>query len=82
MKTIEYKTKGTCSKAIKIELDESGIITDCKFISGCPGNTSGVAELVKGMHKDEAIRRLRGIKCGMKPTSCPDQLARALEGAE
>ena len=82
MKTIEYKTKGTCSRAIKIKLDDNGIITDCAFVSGCPGNTFGVAELVKGMHKDEAIRRLKGIKCGMKSTSCPDQLARALESAE
>ena len=82
MKTIEYKTKGTCSRAIKITVDESGIITDCKFIAGCPGNTVGVATLVVGMHKDEAIRRLKGIKCGMKATSCPDQLALALESIE
>lgn len=82
MKSIEYKTKGTCSRAIKIELDDDGIITDCKFVAGCPGNTFGVSELVKGMHKDEAIRRLKGIKCGMKTTSCPDQLARALESVE
>lgn len=82
MKSIEYKTKGTCSRAIKIELDDDGIITDCKFVAGCPGNTFGVAELVKGMHKDDAIRKLKGIKCGMKTTSCPDQLARALEEAE
>ncbi len=82
MKTIEYKTKGTCSRAIHIELDDNGIITDCSFVSGCPGNTFGVATLVRGMHKDEAIRRLKGIKCGMKSTSCPDQLARALESID
>ena len=77
-KTIEYNTKGTCSKKILIEL-EDGVITDCKFVGGCPGNTFGVASLVKGLTKDEAIKRLKGIKCGMKSTSCPDQLALALE---
>ena len=77
-KTIEYNTKGTCSKKILIEL-EDGVITDCKFVGGCPGNTFGVATLVKGLTKDEAIKRLKGIKCGMKSTSCPDQLALALE---
>lgn len=78
-KTIEYKTTGTCSRKIFIELDDSGVITDCRFVGGCPGNTFGVAELVKGMTKDEAIKRLKGIKCGLKETSCPDQLATALE---
>ena len=82
MKTIEYKTKGTCSRAIRIQIDENGIITDCSFVGGCAGNTAGVAALVRGMHKDEAIKRLKGIKCGFKPTSCPDQLARALECEE
>ena len=82
MKTVEYKTKGTCSRAIRVEIDDNGIITDCAFVSGCPGNTVGVATLVRGMHKDEAIRRLKGIKCGMKSTSCPDQLARALESID
>jgi uncharacterized protein (TIGR03905 family) len=77
-KIIEYNTKGTCSKKIVIEI-EDGIITDCKFIGGCPGNTFGVATLVKGMKKDEAIEKLKGIKCGFKSTSCPDQLALALE---
>ena len=79
-KIIEYTTKGTCSRKILIEL-EDGVITDCKFVGGCPGNTFGVASLVKGMTKDEAIKRLKGIKCGFKPTSCPDQLAKAVEGA-
>ncbi len=77
-KHIEYKTNGTCSKAVILDLEDD-VIVDCKFVGGCPGNTFGVAELVKGMTKDEAIKRLKGIKCGMKPTSCPDQLARALE---
>ena len=77
-KTIEYSTSGTCSKKIIIELD-GDVITDCKFVGGCPGNTYGVAQLVRGMTKDEAIKRLKGIKCGFKPTSCPDQLAIALQ---
>ncbi len=58
---------------------EDGIITDCSFLGGCAGNTAGVASLVKGMRVEDAIAKLKGIKCGFKPTSCPDQLARALE---
>lgn len=77
-RTIEFKTSGTCSRMINLELD-GDVITDCKFVGGCSGNTQGVASLVIGMTKDEAIRKLKGIKCGMKNTSCPDQLARALE---
>ena len=77
-KHIEYKTNGTCSKMIILDV-EDGIITDCRFVSGCPGNTLGVATLVKGMTVEEAISRLDGIKCGMRSTSCPDQLARALK---
>ena len=58
---------------------EDGIITDCKFMGGCAGNTQGVAALVKGMKVEDAIARMKGIRCGFKDTSCPDQLARALE---
>ena len=79
-KHIEYQTSGTCSKKIILDV-EDGVITDCKFISGCSGNTQGVSALVKGMTAEEAISRLKGIKCGMRSTSCPDQLAKALEGA-
>ena len=79
-KHIEYKTQGTCSRAVIIDV-EGDVITDCRFVGGCSGNTQGVASLVKGMKVDEAIERLSGIKCGMKNTSCPDQLARALSGA-
>ena len=57
---------------------EDGVITDCSFVAGCPGNTMGVASLVKGMKVDDAIAKLKGIKCGAKSTSCPDQLAVAL----
>ena len=77
-KQIEYKTSGTCSRAVKVEI-EDGVITACKFVGGCAGNTAGVSALVVGMTAEDAISRLRGIKCGFKPTSCPDQLARALE---
>ena len=79
-KQIEYKTSGTCSRMIKIEV-EDGVVTECKFVGGCAGNTQGVAALVKGMTTEDAIKKLKGIKCGFKPTSCPDQLARALESA-
>ena len=76
-KHIEYKTKGTCSRMVIIDV-EDGVITDCSFVAGCPGNTMGVASLVKGMKVDDAIAKLKGIKCGAKSTSCPDQLAVAL----
>ena len=79
-KHIEYNTKGTCSRKIILEIEDD-IITDCAFVAGCPGNTFGVATLVKGMKVEEAIKRLKGIKCGTKSTSCPDQLACALESA-
>lgn len=77
-KRIEYKTRGTCARAVNVEI-EDGIITDCSFVGGCAGNTAGVATLVKGMRAEEAVARLKGIRCGFKPTSCPDQLARAIE---
>lgn len=79
-KHIEYKTHGTCSRTILIDI-EDGIVKNCVFVGGCPGNTVGVASLVKGMHVEEAIGRLEGIRCGSKPTSCPDQLAKALKSA-
>ena len=73
-----YKTRGTCSRAIQYEIND-GIVTECYFVGGCMGNTQGVAALVKGMRVEEAVARLKGIKCGARGTSCPDQLARALE---
>ena len=79
-KHIEYKTSGTCSRMVVIDI-EDGIVTDCSFVGGCSGNTQGVASLVIGMTAEEAIGRIKGIKCGPRPTSCPDQLARALEQA-
>ncbi len=77
----EYKTRGTCSRRITFELDDNKI-HNVAFEGGCNGNLKGVSILVEGMDADEAIRRLRGITCGMKPTSCPDQLAQALEAAK
>ncbi len=76
--TYTYKTKGVCSKAIYIEMQD-GVITDCQFEGGCNGNTKGIASLVIGMDADIAIDKLEGIKCGFKSTSCPDQLATALK---
>ncbi len=77
-KHIEYKTKGTCSRMVTVDT-EDGIITDCSFVGGCSGNTQGVAALVRGMKIEDAIGKMKGIRCGFKETSCPDQLARALE---
>ena len=73
-----YKTKGTCSTMIDVELKD-GVIDSVKFPGGCNGNLQGISALVKGMKPEEAISRLKGIRCGFKPTSCPDQLAHALE---
>lgn len=78
MKELIYPTQGTCSKAIRIVLNDDNIIESVQFAGGCAGNTLGVAALVKGMTAAEAISRLKGITCGPKPTSCPDQLATAL----
>ena len=77
MDSYNYKTKGTCSREINITVEGDRIVS-VSYVGGCNGNTQGVAALVAGMSIDEAISRLSGIKCGLKPTSCPDQLARAL----
>ncbi len=73
-----YKTSGTCSQEIHIDMD-GDIIKHVEFIGGCDGNTQGVARLVEGMKASEAISRLEGIQCGFRGTSCPDQLAKALK---
>lgn len=75
-----YFTHGTCSQAIITEID-NGIIVSVQFLGGCSGNTQGIAALVKGMDARSAIERLRGIDCSGRGTSCPDQLAKALEQA-
>ena len=76
--TISYQPKGVCSRKIEATI-EDGIIKDVRFSGGCSGNTQGVASLVEGMDAEEVISRLKGIKCGFKNTSCPDQLSTALE---
>ena len=75
--TYTYKTKGTCSTQIDLEL-EGNIVHNVKFTGGCNGNLQGMSRLVEGMNIDDVIARVQGIHCGMKPTSCPDQLAQAL----
>ncbi|MDC7292122.1 MULTISPECIES: TIGR03905 family TSCPD domain-containing protein [unclassified Butyrivibrio] len=75
-----YKTKGTCSTQIDIDV-EGGIIKSVSFTGGCNGNLKGVSKLVEGMKGEDAIAKLRGIKCGFKDTSCPDQLSYAIEEA-
>ena len=76
-----YKTSGVCSSAISFEIDNERKVRDVKFQGGCSGNTQGVAALVEGMDAAEAVKRLEGLRCGFRPTSCPDQLAKALKGA-
>ena len=76
-----YIPHGVCSRQMRVELDENGVITDCEIIGGCAGNTTGICELVKGMNAEEAIKRIKGIDCRGRGTSCPDQLANALEEA-
>ena len=74
----EYKTKGTCSQMIFFEV-EDGKIHNVEFMGGCNGNLKGIAALVEGMDVQDVISRIEGVRCGMKPTSCPDQLAKALK---
>ena len=77
MTTYTYMTKGVCSRRMTVEL-EDGVIKDVKVEGGCSGNLQGISRLVVGMDAREAISRMEGIRCGMKPTSCPDQLSKAL----
>ena len=79
--TIDYRPKGVCSRKMQIEL-EDGVIQSVRVEGGCNGNLQGIAKLVEGMDVDEVIKRVEGIHCGMKPTSCPDQLATALKEAK
>ena len=74
----EYKTKGTCSQRIFFDV-EDGKVKNVQFVGGCNGNLKGIAALVEGMSVEEVISRVEGIRCGMKATSCPDQLAKALK---
>ena len=76
-----YHTKGTCSMQIKFDIND-GIVTNVRFLGGCNGNLQGISKLVDGMHVDDIERKLKGIKCGYKQTSCPDQLATAVREAK
>lgn len=77
----QYKTKGTCSQMIYFDIEDNKV-RNVQFMGGCNGNLKGIAALVDGMDIDDAITRIEGIKCGMKSTSCPDQLAQALKAAK
>lgn len=76
-----YKTKGTCSQMISFEVND-GKVSNVQFLGGCNGNLKGIGALVEGMNIDDVIARVEGIHCGMKATSCPDQLAKALKEAK
>lgn len=76
----EYTTKGTCSSKIRFDIQD-GKVTDVQFTGGCNGNLKGICALIEGMPAEEVISRVEGIRCGFKPTSCPDQLAQALKAA-
>ena len=77
---MKFKTSGVCSRAIDFDV-VVGKVVNVHFTGGCAGNTQGVAKLVEGMKAEDAIARLEGIRCGVRPTSCPDQLAKALKEA-
>ncbi len=78
--TFTYRPRGVCSQLMELEI-EDGVLKHFSVLGGCDGNLQGIARLVEGMEVEEVIRRLEGIRCGGKPTSCPDQLARALKAA-
>ena len=80
METINYNPRGVCSQKMEIDV-ENGVIQAVRVQGGCNGNLKGIASLLKGMAVEDAITRMEGIRCGMKPTSCPDQLAQALKSA-
>ena len=77
----KFRPRGVCAKEMSVELDERGIVQELKVMGGCHGNLQGICALVKGMKVEEVKERLAGIKCGFKKTSCPDQLAKAIEEA-
>ena len=80
METIKYSPKGVCSRGMEIDV-EDGVIQAVRVMGGCSGNLQGISSLLRGMAVEDAIARMEGIRCGMKPTSCPDQLAQALKKA-
>lgn len=78
--TYEYRTRGVCSAKITFDIND-GIVSNVRFMGGCNGNLKGIAQLVDGMNAEDVIAKIKGVKCGFKNTSCPDQLAAALEAA-
>ncbi len=78
--TINYTPHGVCSRAIQVQV-EDGVIREVQVLGGCNGNLQGISALLRGMRVEEAIQRLEGLRCGGKPTSCPDQIAQALKQA-
>ena len=79
--TYTFRPRGMCSQEMRVEVDDQGVIQRLEVLGGCSGNLQGISRLVEGMEAEEAIKRLEGIRCGFKPTSCPDQLAQALKQA-
>ena len=79
MKTYTFQPRGVCSREMQVDLDDQNVIQELRVSGGCSGNLQGIAALVRGLSAQEAVRRLKGIRCGGKSTSCPDQLARGLE---
>lgn len=78
-KSIQYRTRGTCSRQINVELDDEGKIAKVEFVGGCSGNTQGISALACGMDAKEAAEKMSGIRCGFRDTSCPDQLSLAIK---
>ncbi len=81
MKQFSYMTEGTCSQMIVFELDDEQRLHHVQFVGGCAGNTTGISLLVEGQKAEDVMHKLRGVRCGYKVTSCPDQLSRAIEQA-
>ena len=77
--TYQFRPQGVCSQVMKVDIDDEGIIQSLEVLGGCSGNLQGISRLVQGMKAQEAVDRLKGIRCGFKSTSCPDQLAKGLE---
>lgn len=77
--TYTFRPQGVCSREMRVDLDDQGVIQKMEVLGGCSGNLQGISALVVGMPAEEAVRRLKGIHCGAKSTSCPDQLAQGLE---
>ena len=79
MKTYTFKPHGVCSQEMQVDLDDQNVIQEFRVVAGCHGNLQGISKLVVGMKVEDVIARLEGIRCGFKPTSCPDQMAQALK---